>query len=340
MYNAVDLFSGCGGLSEGLNCAGFNVVAGIEINKDAVDVYRSNHRNSKTVIFQEDIRIFNTAKISKLLSAEPLHLLAGCPPCQGFSTLSCKNKKHARKDERNSLILEYLRCVEELRPLTIMLENVPGIERYSLFKHVFSRLNELHYNPRIKIVDVSKYGVPQRRKRLVMIGSLFGKINIPDGNEERVTVRECIGNLESTNITKDISHQRYAHHSEMVMKRIALIPHNGGSRSDLPNELVLNCHKKNGVGYKDVYGRLNWDTVSSTITGGCLNPSKGRFLHPEENRCITVREAALLQTFPEDYFFPENISMTSLALMIGNALPPKFCHIQGTAIKEHLDLNV
>ena len=117
---------------------------------------------------------------------------------------------------------------------------------------------------------------------------------------------------------------------------ISLIPKNGGSRKDLPDKYLLACHKKKNIGFSDVYGRLSWDNVSSTITGGCLNPSKGRFLHPEENRCISAREAALLQTFPIDYQFPSDISKTDIALLIGNALPPEFTRIQARHIYQHI----
>ncbi len=121
---------------------------------------------------------------------------------------------------------------------------------------------------------------------------------------------------------------------------IELIPQNGGSRKDLPEEYILDCHKKENVGFNDIYGRLKWDDYSSTITGGCLNPSKGRFLHPEENRCITAREASLLQTFPKNYKFPTDIPKTVISLLIGNALPPKFSYAQSQNIKNHIDSNL
>lgn len=227
--------------------------------------------------------------------------------------------------------------VEELRPICIMLENVPGIENYTLFKRVFSQLKKLGYSPQYKIVNVADYGVPQRRKRLVMTGSLLGSITIPDGNSEVRTVRDYIGDIESVEESTDPVHHRYPHHSDAVMERIQLTPIDGGSRRDLPDTYTLECHRKKGVGFNDVYGRLRWDDVSSTITGGCLNPSKGRFLHPEENRCITAREAALLQTFRKDYAFPNDIPLTNLALMIGNALPPVFCSAQSSNIRQKLD---
>lgn len=336
-YKAVDLFSGCGGMTEGLINAGFHVIAAVEIDKFAAETYNANHACHGVTLFETDIRQFNSDQILQLLNGEPLHLLAGCPPCQGFSSLRKKNKKKSSKDSRNSLILEYYRMVEELRPICIMLENVPGIENYTLFKRVFSKLKKLGYNPQYKVVDVADYGVPQRRKRLVMTGSLLGGIAIKEGTAKLHTVRDYIGSLESVDETTDPVHRRYPHHSELVMERIRLTPTNGGSRRDLPDAYTLECHRKEGVGFNDVYGRLRWDDVSSTITGGCLNPSKGRFLHPEENRCITAREAALLQTFERDYIFPDNIPLTNLALMIGNALPPVFCEAQSYNILQKLD---
>ncbi|MDH4617377.1 DNA cytosine methyltransferase [Brevibacillus sp. AY1] len=336
-YNAIDLFSGCGGMTEGLINAGFNVIAAIEIDKHAARVYRLNHEKHDIHLFEEDIRNIETQKILDLLKGQPLHLLAGCPPCQGFSSIRRRNKKRASKDSRNSLILEYLRFVEELQPITIMMENVPGLENYTLFKKVYSRLKKIGYKLEYKVVDVAAYGVPQRRKRLVMLGSLIDKIEVPPGNERVMTVRDFIGDLESVDVTTDNAHKRYPRHSEKVLQRIKLTPRNGGSRKDLPAEFTLECHTKKNVGFNDVYGRLRWDDVSSTITGGCLNPSKGRFLHPEEDRCITAREAALLQTFRRNYYFPDDIPISSIALMIGNALPPEFCKAQGLVVRKKLD---
>jgi DNA (cytosine-5)-methyltransferase 1 len=332
-FFAMDLFSGCGGLSEGLRNGGFEVVAAFDNDPDSVAAYRLNHPD--TTVFEGDIRDVSIAEIKKLLNGNPLHLLAGCPPCQGFSSMRRLNKKRNKRDKRNNLILEYLRFVKELKPLTIMMENVPGLINYTLFKKVLKELELLGYNPKVKSVNIHQYGVPQRRKRLVLVGSLIGDINVAAPTGEKVTVRDVIGKLESVSKTKDPIHRIVAHHTADVMKRIKATPKDGGSRADLP-EFELDCHKNEGVGFRDVYGRLRWDDCSSTITGGCLNPSKGRFLHPQKNRAITAREAALLQTFPPDYKFPRNISKTSIALLIGNALPPKFSQVQSSNIMNHL----
>ncbi|EOS54291.1 DNA cytosine methyltransferase [Paenibacillus barengoltzii] len=334
-FTAIDLFAGCGGLSEGLRQAGFHVIAAVEVNKQAAETYAANHK--ETLIFNEDIRKLDTKKINELLKGERLYLLAGCPPCQGFSSMRRLNRREPVDDPRNDLILEYLRFVKELNPLTLMMENVPSIINYDLFKYVVNELEFMGYYIDYKVVDVSKYGVPQRRKRFVMVGSRISEIKVLLGNNERRTVRDVIGGLESAYNSSDPVHKIFPKHIARIEKMISQIPKNGGSRTDLPEEYTLECHKKKNVGFKDVYGRLRWDDVSSTITGGCLNPSKGRFLHPEENRCISAREAALLQTFPSDYIFPLNIPKTSLALMIGNALPPLFSKIQSSNIFTHIE---
>lgn len=334
-YTSVDIFSGCGGLSEGMVRAGFATKAAIEINKYAVLAYRMNH--PKTTVMEQDIRNVSTSEIIKEQNGEPLHLLAGCPPCQGFSSVRRLNRRQNVRDERNDLILEYLRLVKELRPPTIMMENVPGLINYDLFKDVVKELDSIGYRPKVEIVNVKDYGVPQNRKRLIMVGSLLGEIDIAEGTREKVTVKDAIGKLEPIQETKDPLHKITANHTPEVMERIRLTPKDGGSWKDLPEQYTLECHKKENVGFNDIYGRLRWNDYSATITGGCLNPSKGRFLHPEEDRVITAREAALLQSFPRRYKFPVNIPKASLALLIGNALPPRFSYIQSMNIKGHLD---
>ena len=334
-YTSIDLFSGCGGLSSGMVKAGFNVKAAIDNDADSIKTYQLNHPNCKVV--KSDIRNVASLDVKELLGNKRLHLLAGCPPCQGFSSIRRRNNKRNVKDKRNNLILEYLRFVKKLKPLTIMMENVSGLINYHLFKTMVKKLESLGYRPKYKVVDIKNYGIPQRRKRLVLIGSLLGDIAIPKSNGEKVTVRDAIGDLESVRKTNDPLHKTVAKHTQRIKEIIRLIPKNGGSRKDLPKEYILKCHTGKRVGFNDIYGRLRWNDYSSTITGGCLNPSKGRFLHPINNRCITAREAALLQTFPKSYKFPADISKTSLALLIGNALPPKFGYIQARNIKQHLD---
>ncbi|MDP8315293.1 MAG: DNA cytosine methyltransferase [Candidatus Celaenobacter antarcticus] len=336
--NSIDLFSGCGGLTEGMHQAGFTTKVAVEIDSNAVKAYKLNHK--KTKVIQDDIRNLDASEIKKILNGETLHLLAGCPPCQGFSSIRRLNKKRSKRDSRNSLVLEFLRFVKELKPLTIMMENVPGLINYSLFKKLFKELVKLGYNPKVHIVNVRDYGIPQNRRRLILVGSLLGDIDIDKGIIKKATVRQKIGRLKGPQDSKDPLHKSFTNHSSRIMERIKLTPHDGGSWKDLPEKYWLECHKKNNVGFNDIYGRLRWDDYSSTITGGCLNPSKGRFLHPEQDRALTPREAALLQSFRKDYKFPLDIPKSSLALLIGNALPPKFSYIQSLNIRKHIKKNI
>ena len=334
-YKSIDLFSGIGGLTSGMHYAKFETKVAIELEPNAAKGYKLNFPD--TEVLQEDIRKIDIKEVKKKLENQTLHLIAGCPPCQGFSRVRRLNRKANVRDERNSLVEEYFKMVKALKPLTIMMENVPGLKDYYLFKKIVKKLKDLGYNLKYKVVNVKDYGVPQSRERLVMVGSLLGEIDVAPGTGEKVTVREKIEHLPSPEETDDPLQRIVARHTKEVMERIKLTPKDGGSWTDLPEEYILACHKKKNVGFKDVYGRLRWDDYSTTITGGCLNPSKGRFLHPEQDRVITPREAALLQSFPEDYKFPTDLPKASLALLIGNALPPKFSYIQSKNIKEHLD---
>lgn len=332
---SIDLFAGCGGLTEGMHKAGFETKVAVELVDLAARAFELNH--VKTTVIKKDIRKIKKKEVIKALQGKRPHLLAGCPPCQGFSSIRRLNRGSV-EDHRNDLVLEYLRFVKEHLPYTIMMENVPALLEYDLFKHVVEELKAIGYFVDVEVVNVKNYGVPQSRRRLVMVGSLLAPIKVAKGTFEKVTVRDMISDLESITTTSDPIHKITAKHTEAVMDRIRLTPKNGGSSKDLPQRFQLTCHKKESVGFNDVYGRLRWDDYSTTITGGCLNPSKGRFLHPEEDRVITPREAALLQSFPKDYKFPTDIPKQALALLIGNALPPKFSYIQSQNIEQHLKL--
>ncbi|NGP89189.1 DNA cytosine methyltransferase [Fodinibius halophilus] len=333
-YISADLFSGCGGLSAGMSEAGFDVKVAIENNEYAIKTFKKNHGDCEVI--SEDIRKISPEEVQEYLGDNILHLLAGCPPCQGFSSIRKLNKKRSRKDPRNALVDEYLRFVEGIKPLTIMMENVPGLESYYKFDDLIRGLKKLDYKLDYRVVNVKNYGVPQSRRRLVLVGSLLGDIEVAEETGEAKTVRETFDEIESFEETTDPLHKITVNHTKRIQKLISEVPHNGGSLSDVDPE-YLSCHQKENVGFNDVYGRLRWDDYSTTITGGCLNPSKGRFLHPEEDRVITPREASLLQTFPKDYKFSTDMPKNALASMIGNALPPKFSYIQSNNIKEHLN---
>ena len=306
---AIDLFCGAGGLTEGLKQAGFKVLGGVELNKAAAQTYQLNHKDS--LCFECDIRELSAEKILKDLNIKKgeLDLLAGCPPCQGFSTLRTRKKMLAHEDARNELIFEFLRLVEELNPKAIMLENVPALvndHRMDIFLKKLSSLGYIINDKTVQVENTANYGVPQRRKRMIVKSSRVNEIEVTPVAENKITIRECFSkaNLGNAGTSGDWLHDYTQKRSKKVMELIKAIPKDGGSRKELPDHLVLECHKKKPNQFTDVYGRMKWDDISPTITGGCSSPSKGRFLHPEEDRCITLREASLLQTFPKDYKFP------------------------------------
>lgn len=333
-FTAIDLFSGVGGLTEGLRQAGFKTKYAFEIDEVASRSYSMNHKEVKVIT--KDIRKVDINEIKESLKDKKIHLLAGCPPCQGFSAIRRLNKPNPVADDRNDLIDEYVRFIKELNPFTFMMENVPGLALSSNFEQTVKELKNIGYIVYYKTVNVKDYGVPQNRKRLVMVGSRLGPIEIAKPSNKKVTVKEKIGSLPNPEESSDKLHKIYPKHTKRIQDLIRDIPHDGGSRKDLGENRQLECHKKANVGFNDVYGRLRWDDYSTTITGGCLNPSKGRFLHPEQDRCISAREAALLQSFPKNYKFPTDVPISKIALMIGNALPPQFCKIQALNIKKHL----
>lgn len=332
---SIDIFSGVGGLTSGMHRAGFSTKMAFEIDEIASKAYKLNHK--KTRVITQDIRDVNIVDVRNELGKNPIHLLAGCPPCQGFSSIRRLNRASPVADDRNDLINEFVRFVKELKPYTFMMENVPGLALDPLFLKAMKELEEVgYYKPDYKVVNVKDYGVPQNRKRLVVVGSRLGPLNVATPINKKVTVRKVIGTLPNPDVASDPLHKIFPSHTDRIQGLIEDIPHDGGSRKDLGEHRQLECHKKENVGFNDVYGRLRWDDYSSTITGGCLNPSKGRFLHPEQNRCISAREAALLQSFPKNYQFPVDAPRSNIALMIGNALPPRFSYYQSKNIKEHL----
>jgi len=339
-HTAIDLFCGAGGLTCGLKQAGFSVLAGVELREIAAETYSKNHKTTR--LLQDDICNLSPLDVMNSLGLRPgqLSLLAGCPPCQGFSTLRTRNKASSVDDHRNDLIFEFLHWVKVFLPECIMLENVPALAKDARIQTAIIHLKELGYyidSGSLRIENIADYGVPQRRKRMILAASLHGSILPPNVTTIKTTVKETIAHLPNAGTSGDPLHDLLADRSEKTRQLISLIPKNGGSRSDLPKEYWLECHKRYPNGFKDVYGRMHWDKVAPTITGGCHNPSKGRFLHPEENRAITLREAALLQTFPDDYYFSLKRGKEAAALMIGNALPPRFIRQQGEAIAKHLD---
>lgn len=369
-YEAIDIFSGCGGVSCGLSLAGFKVKSAVEIEKNAVATYLNYVPLSEVRVLNEDIcnlcgeRILKAAKIKK----DDIYLLAGCPPCQNFSRQNPLNKNKS-EEERKKLLFEFLRVIEEIMPPFILMENVPGIKtdfNNAILGEFLERLRK-HYYVREDVLNAADYGVPQARKRFVLHAArndineslkAFGfSFDLPkatynqkgtDGLKKWKTVKEAIADLPQIEAGEEyaddgkIHNHKCASLSNKNLERIKAIRKNGGSRSGLPKELVLDCHKKedgNGnkfSGHGDVYGIMSPDKPAPTITGGCLCYSKGRFGHYSQNRAISIREAARLQTFPDDFIFSN--SLTESALQIGNAVPVELVKASGQIFKEAIRL--
>jgi DNA (cytosine-5)-methyltransferase 1 len=332
---AIDLFAGCGGLTLGLKQAGFEVVAAIEIDNRAAFTYRLNHKSTRVLETGiQQISAKNLMKVAGIKKGD-LDLLAGCPPCQGFSRLARYNGR-IKRDPRNRLVKEFERFVKDTFPKTVLMENVPALARSSFFKSLVRTLKRLSFTVSWGVLDAADFGVPQRRRRLILMASRVGVIDLPKGTENSSTVSDIIKKLPDPRTSSDPVHALFSRSSETIKKRIAQIPKNGGSREDVGPDKQLKCHQKCD-GFKDVYGRMQWDKVAPTITSGCFNPSKGRFLHPSEDRPISIREASLLQSFPRDYKFSISFGITALAKLVGDALPPLFAKHQALHIKGALN---
>ena len=333
---AFDLFSGCGGMTLGLKQAGFKVIGAVDNDPISVETYRKNHKGVK--VWEIDIRNLSTFEVKKVL---PIHkgeldLLAGCPPCQGFSSMRTMNGgRRVRDPEQKDLVFEFLRFVRELKPKAVMMENVPGLVRDNRMRELIRELKLLGYKCNFAVLNAANYGVPQRRRRVILLASLKGKIEFAASELEQSTVRDAIVDLDPAGKSGDSLHDLPEIRSDRIKQLIKKIPRNGGSRTALGKKRQLRCHRDFG-GFIDVYGRMWWDDVAPTITGGCVNPSKGRFLHPQYNRAITLREAALLQTFPYNYYISLKRGKYYAAAMIGNALPPEFIKRHAVEVIKHL----
>ena len=307
----------------------------IELDGLAATTYRMNHPHVR--VWEQDIRTVSVAEVKQEigLTKGTLDLLAGCPPCQGFSTIRTLNGNREIRDRRNGLTDQFLRFVRGLVPKAVMLENVPGLAHRRRFREFALELEKLGYHINWEVLDASCYGVPQRRRRLILLAARSGQIAFAPVDKSIRTVSDAIGMLPAPAHAADPLHREFANRTERIAELIKLIPKDGGSRTDLPRSKWLECHKKCN-GFKDVYGRMRWDDVAPTITGGCLNPSKGRFLHPDQDRPITAREASLLQGFPRRYQFATDRGMYAIARMIGNALPPEFVRRHALQVKTEL----
>ncbi len=321
---AIDLFCGSGAVTSGLKEAGFRVLAAVDVDDVACQTYRMNHPEVK--LLHGDIADLDPAVLKKCVMGE-LDLLAICAPCQPFST---QNRKRFGSDERAQLLLMTIPIIETLLPRAIFVENVPGLGKTEVLPNFKSALQRLGYTPNDPVViNAVDLGVPQRRKRTIMFACRDGSVAPVDfaklSRGKSTSVRDWISDLPPPPIGRPPSCVDPLHiarkHAPITLERLKHVPKNGGRRSDIPEALQLKCHRGLDRGeFPDTYGRLAWDEPAPTITTGCTDLTRGRFAHPEEDRAITAREAACLQTFNRDYRFAGNLQQ--IATQIGNAVPP------------------
>lgn len=319
---AVDLFAGAGGATQGLIDAGFSVLGAVEFEATAAETYRSNHPD--VTLWEQDIKTLKATDLRRQLGIGrgELTLLKACPPCQGFSTLA--EGRIAANDFRNDLVGHVVRFVRELRPRSVLVENVPGLGRDRRAGELMSALKQMGYATRSYIVNAVDFGVPQRRRRFIILAFRGARTAMPDRLSPQdlvapVTVRDAFQDL-SSKVASDDPLNVARRPSALVAERIAAVPV-GGSRFDLPEHLQLDCHKRlvSSRSAAGSYGRMKWDEPASTMTTRCTTPASGPFIHPDENRAITLREAASIQTFPARYKFSG--SSAAIERQIGNAVP-------------------
>lgn len=345
-YEVIDLFCGIGGLSYGLKCQGMKILAGFDLDYTCQYAYETNTGGK---FYYRDVKTISGDEINKLYSQKKnvIKVLAGCAPCQPFSSYAFKNK-NKDKDKYN-LLYEFGRLVKEVHPDIVTMENVPAIASFKL-KSVLADFVEVlqneGYNVKYKVVYCPDYGIPQTRKRLVLLASRLGNIDLisPTHKKENyVTVKDAIGHLPPLEAGQgcptDALHRCRAL-SPLNLQRLKSTPY-GGSWKDWPADLMLECHKKeSGKSFGSVYGRMVWEEPSPTMTTLCTGIGNGRFGHPVQNRAISAREAALFQTFPITYkFFPNEyeVSLTKASRYIGNAVPPRLGEIIANSIMLHLN---
>lgn len=335
----IDLFCGAGGLSHGLKSAKVDIVAGLDLDEACQYPYEANHPGAKFLL--RDVTTVTGDELTALWSDDSIRLLAGCAPCQPFSSYA--NTRVAADNAKWGLLFQFSRLVMETKPHLVTMENVPGLQNKEPFKDFLTTLEGLGYHVKYKVLNAADYGAPQQRRRLVLLASRLGPVEIPEathpGAEHWMTVRDAVGTLPKV-ADGEICESDPLHRApalSVLNKARVRASKPGGTWRDWPPELVADCHRKeSGKHSAGVYGRMVWDRPAPTMTTLCNGFGNGRFGHPEQHRAITLREAAIFQSFPPDYKFVEpgvGVVAKPIARLIGNAVPPKLGEAVGRALR-------
>ena len=333
---ALDVFCGAGGLSLGLQNAGITVEAGIDL--DPICKYPFT-KNVGAKFILADIATIPTDALRQFYASARIRVLAGCAPCQPFSGYTSRTRSN---DGRWQLLLHFFRLASELRPEIITVENVPRLSRHPVWQEFINGLNDLGYWVEWRIVDAALYGVPQARQRLVLLASNLGRVEIPSGMIGTKTVRDAIGNLAPVNAGERNARDRLHASRSLTSLNLERIRSSkpAGTWRDWPDELRAACHTRaSGRTYPSVYGRMSWDRPSPTITTQFYGFGNGRFGHPEQDRALTLREGAILQSFPRSFKFvkpDEPLNFRAIGRLIGNAVPPRLAQHIGATIMAHV----
>lgn len=339
---AIDIFCGVGGLTYGLQKAGLKVVAGID--SDVSCEYAFSYNNN-SLFLGSNIERIKSIEVIRLLNSFDVKVLVGCAPCQPFSRYQ-KDQQNRSKHKDWRLLYQFGRLVREVKPDIVSMENVPQLQNEKVFTDFLNTLSKEKYFVTYRIVQSADYGVPQMRRRLILLASKKKPIHIIGKTHEKYkTVRDAIFGLPEIGAGEENHNDRLHVAYGLSEKNLERIKHSipGGSWHDWPEDLILNCHKKkSGNSYPSVYGRMSWDKIASTITTQFTSFGTGRFGHPVQNRALTLREGALLQTFPKTYSFtPDDKEVVKkvISRQIGNALPPRLGEVIGISIQKHLNNN-
>lgn len=335
---AVDLFCGVGGLTYGLTKAGVDVRLGVDLDPAC---RFPMEKNTEAQFLEADVGKLLPSDVRAAFGVAEITLLAGCAPCQPFSSYAQSAKREQPHDDWE-LLRSFSKLVLAVRPTLVTMENVPPLIKQPIFKDFVADLRSAGYELDFRVVDCREIGLPQRRQRLVLVASMLGPIIIPDAEKPIMTVRDTISNLPRLEAGRSDPDDPLHAAASLSPLNLARVRHSkpGGTWRDWPTELVAACHmRSSGATYPSVYGRMEWDQPAPTMTTQCYGFGNGRFGHPEQDRAISLREAAMIQSFPKEYAFTppgKLVNFNVLGRMIGNAVPVILGEFIGEILLEHV----